>query len=178
MNLDFEILFFYLLYLRSQKDKSQNNLVRLQMIKVGYLHDRQITWNSFVGKVKDASLKCEHFTKFCDGCMRFWPSRDQYLIFVVCFKVVELILFLQNIKISSLCQNLPTEAKLQTFIKMQMTRNQPKTFQNRRIFRELNNVTLEKMPSKLIRQTLFLTCSVRAESLHTSSSAAVGLLQS
>jgi len=33
------------------------------------------------------------------------------------------------------------EAKLQAFVKMQMTRNQPKTFQNRRNFRELSDVT-------------------------------------
>ena len=35
-------------------------------------------------------------------------------------------------------------------------RNQPKTCQNRRIFRELNNVTLAEPPSKLIGQTLVL----------------------
>jgi len=39
------------------------------------------------------------------------------------------------------------EAKLQALVKMQMTRNQPPTFQNR-IFRELNNVTLAELPSK------------------------------
>jgi len=32
---------------------------------------------------------------------------------------------------------------------MQMTRNQPKTFQDRRIFLELNNITLAEQPSKL-----------------------------
>ena len=57
---------------------------------------------------------------------------------------------------------------------MQMTRNQPQTFQNRRIFRELNNVTLAELPSKL-RQTLILSCSLRVESLHTSFAVAVGL---
>jgi len=35
-----------------------------------------------------------------------------------------------------------------------------------RIFRELKNVTLEKPPPKLIRQTLVLTFSLRVESLH------------
>jgi len=48
------------------------------------------------------------------------------------------------------------EAKLQAFVKMQITRNQPKTFQNIRVFRELNNVTLAELPSKLIGQTLFI----------------------
>ena len=38
---------------------------------------------------------------------------------------------------------------------------------NRRISRELNNVTLAELPSNLIRQTLVLTCSLRVESLHT-----------
>ena len=45
------------------------------------------------------------------------------------------------------------------------SRSQPKTFQNRKIFRELNKVTLAELPSKLTRQTLVLTCSLRAESL-------------
>jgi len=48
---------------------------------------------------------------------------------------------------------------------MQITRNQPNTFLNRKIFRELNNITLAELPSKL-RQTLVLTCSLRVESLH------------
>ena len=43
---------------------------------------------------------------------------------------------------------------LEAFVKMQITRNQPQMFHNRRIFRELNNVTLTELPSKLIRQTL------------------------
>jgi len=59
---------------------------------------------------------------------------------------------------------------------MQMTRNQPKASQTRRIFRELNNVKLAELPSKL-RQTLILTCSLRGESLHTLFAVAVGLLQ-
>jgi len=65
-----------------------------------------------------------------------------------------------------MCRNLPWR-KLQAFIKMQITRNQPKTFRYRRIFRELNNVTLAEPPSKLIGQTLVLTCSLRVGSLHT-----------
>ena len=45
--------------------------------------------------------------------------------------------------------------------------SQPKTFQNRKIFRELNNVTLAELPSKLIRQTLVLTFSSVKESIHS-----------
>jgi len=33
-----------------------------------------------------------------------------------------------------------------------------KNFQNRRVFGELNNVTLAELPSKVIRQTLVSTC--------------------
>jgi len=45
---------------------------------------------------------------------------------------------------------------------MQMTSNQPKTSQNRRIFRELNNVRFAELPSLLV------------ESLHTLFAVAVG----
>jgi len=61
---------------------------------------------------------------------------------------------------------------------MQITRSQPKTLKNRRIFRELNNVTSAELPSKSIRQTLVLTCSLRVESLHTLLAVAAGVRQS
>ena len=99
--------------------------------------------------------------------------------FVVCFNVVQLILFWQIIKYLD-CQ-ICHEAKLQAFVKMQITRNQPKTFQYRRTFRELNNITLAELPSTLIGQTLVLNCSLPVESLHTllvCSTVSVGLLQS
>jgi len=70
------------------------------------------------------------------------------------------------------------KAKLQVFVKMQMTRNQPRAFQNRRIFQELNNVTLAELSPILIRQTLALTYSLLVESLHILFPIAVGLLQS
>jgi len=54
------------------------------------------------------------------------------------------------------CVKIFHEAKLQALIKMQITRKQPKTFQNRRIFRELSNARLSELPSKLIGQTLVL----------------------
>jgi len=41
------------------------------------------------------------------------------------------------------------EAKLQDFVKMQMIRNQPKTFKNKKICRESNNVTLAELPLKI-----------------------------
>jgi len=48
---------------------------------------------------------------------------------------------------------------------LQLCRSQPKIFQNRKICRELNNVTLAELPSKLMRQTPALTCSLRVELL-------------
>ena len=47
----------------------------------------------------------------------------------------EILKYVTNVKF---CQ----EAKLQIFVMMQMICNQPQTFQNRRIFQELNNVML------------------------------------
>jgi len=51
---------------------------------------------------------------------------------------------------------------MQAFVKMLMTRgrNQPRALQNIRIFRELNNVTLAELPSKLMRRMHVLTCSL------------------
>jgi len=91
----------------------------------------------------------------------WWSSFyfDKTLKYLVCVKIVH-------------------EAKLKAFVKMQTTRNQPTTFRNRRVFRKLYNVTLEEMPSTLIRLTLVLTCSLRVESLHTLFAIAVGPLQS
>jgi len=57
------------------------------------------------------------------------------LSFVVCVNVAEIYV--------KICH----EEKLQVIVKMQMIRNQPKTVQNRRIFR-----TLAEMPLKLMQQ--------------------------
>jgi len=51
------------------------------------------------------------------------------------------------------CVKIFHEAKLRALVKTQITRNQPKTFQIRRIFRELNNAKLAELLSKLIRHT-------------------------
>jgi len=80
---------------------------------------------------------------------KFFPGLHEILGFygfnlssnVVCFNVSELTLFLQNIKYLVYAK-IFHEAKLEAFVKMQMTRNQPETSQNRRIFQDLNNVTL------------------------------------
>jgi len=61
---------------------------------------------------------------------------------------------------------------------MQMTRNQPKTFQNRRFFQELNNVAFAEHPAKVIRQTLVLTGSLPLDLRHIFFAIAVGLPQS
>jgi len=127
----------------------------------------------FCGQRKEGKFKCENFTAFFPGLHEIFDlHRTNFSSFVVCFHVVQLILFWKNNKISSLCQNLPRN-KTASLVKMQMARNQPKTFQ-KRIFPELNNVTLAELPPKL-RQTLVLTCSLRVESLHTLFAVAVGL---
>jgi len=67
------------------------------------------------------------------------------------------------------------KAKLQALVKMEMTRNQPTTFQNRRIFRELKSVTFAKLPLKLIRQILVSTCSRRSLNTPVEHMCAAGL---
>jgi len=52
-----------------------------------------------------------------------------------------------------------------------------KILPTRMIFRELNSVTLTELPSKLIRQTLVSTCSLRVESLPILFIMAAGILQ-
>jgi len=76
------------------------------------------------------------------------------------------------------CVKIFHEAKLQAVVQMQITRSQTKTFQNRRIFRERNKVTLAELPSKLTGQTLVFTCPLRVESLRTLFAVSVGVLQS
>jgi len=121
----------------------------------------------FCGQRKEANLSANISQNFALVCMRFLASTDStshdwsfVSIWWSSFCFDKTLKYLVYIKIFH-------EPKLKAFVKMQMTRNQPNTFQNRRIFRELNNVTLEEMPSTLIRLTLVLTCSLRVESLHT-----------
>jgi len=47
------------------------------------------------GQKKGSKFKCGHFTKFFPVCIRFWASvgLPTTHIFVVCFNVVQLILF-------------------------------------------------------------------------------------
>jgi len=44
------------------------------MIKVGYLHNRQITPNNFVDKGR-GKFQCEHFTKFFPGLHEIFACR-------------------------------------------------------------------------------------------------------
>ena len=131
----------------------------------------------FCAQSKGGTFTCEHFTKFFPGQHEVFGFHRTNLIFCRLFRSGTIILYWQNIKLSSLCQNLPW-CKTASLRQMQMTRNQPKTFQNRRFFRELNNVTLAEQPPKVIRQTLVLTGSLPVESLNTSFAVVVGLLQS
>jgi len=49
-------------------------------------------------------FKCKHFTKFCAGLHEIFDFHGfNFSFFVICFNLVELTLFRQNIKISSLC---------------------------------------------------------------------------
>jgi len=72
-------------------------------------------------------------------------------------------------------RDLGPKTKLTNWIKMCATANQKCS--KSKIFRVLNNVTLEEQPPKLVLQTLTLTSSFRVESLHTFFAIAVGLLQ-
>jgi len=88
-----------------------------------------------------------------------WFARDlwfpQFQPQIVChlFQWVNSAFTKSQIMFSSICQN------LQAPVRKQMNRNQLNTFQNNRMFRELNSDTLAELPSKLIRQTLALTWS-------------------
>jgi len=101
------------------------------------------------GQSKGGAFKREHFSNFFAGLHEiFGFHRTNLLSFVVCFNVVELFYFDKILK-QLVCAKIFHEAKLQAFAKMQMTHNQPNTFQNRRFFRELNNFTLAEQPSKV-----------------------------
>ena len=79
----------------------------------------------------------------------FWLPQVQILIFYhlfQCHRVFDKIL--KYISYTKICH----EAKLQVSVKIQMIQHQPKTFQNRRIFWEINSVTLAELPSMLIRR--------------------------
>jgi len=132
----------------------------------------------FCEQSKGGTFKCEHFTKFFPGLHGIFGFHMTNLSsFAVCSNVVKLFYFDKILKYL-VCVKVIHVAILQALVKMQMTRNQSKTFQNRRFFPERNNVTLAEQPSKVIRQTLVLTGSLPVESLHTLFAVAVGLLQS
>jgi len=62
----------------------------------------------FCGQRKGVKFKSEHFPKFFPGFHEvFRLHRTNFSSFVVCFNVVQLILFGQYNKISSLSQTLP-----------------------------------------------------------------------
>ena len=113
-------------------------------------------------KVKQAHLSANTSQNFSLVCLRFWPPQDQPRIFCRLFQCRTIILFGQNIKISSLCQNLPW-SKTASLCQNADDPHQPKTTQNSRLFRELNNVTLAEQPLRVIRQTLVLTSSLSVE---------------
>jgi len=56
------------------------------------------------------------------------------------------------------------QTKSRTWPDLQLCRSQPKTFHNRKIFRELNNVTLAELPSKLIRVVCIIAAQLSAGS--------------
>ena len=98
------------------------------------------------GQRKGGKFKCEHFKKIFPGFHEiFGLHRTNLASFVVCFNVVQLILFYKKSK-HLVCVKIFYETKLQAFVKMQITRNQPKSSQNRRIFRELNNIGHSSWP--------------------------------
>ena len=122
----------------------------------------------FSGQRKRSKFKCEHFTKFCAGLHEIFGLHGMNLSsFVVCCNVVELFLFLQNINKSSVVKIFPQNAD-----DPQPTKHFPRQ-------QDLSGTEQRYIGgnAKLIRQTLVLICSLRAESLHTLLSVAEGLLQ-
>jgi len=56
----FEVVSFLPICTR-RNGKTMKNWWGVQMIKVGYLHDRQLTLNNFMGKEKEANLSADTF---------------------------------------------------------------------------------------------------------------------
>jgi len=142
INLTFEVVVFLHIY-ADRQTKHNESLVEQQMIKVLARATNHV--EQFSGQRKGGTFKCGHFAKLCAGLheifgfhelnshlLSFLSMSQSYFYFDKMFKYV------LNVKI---CH----EAKLQAFVKMKMKCIQSATFQNRRIFQELNNVTLEEM---------------------------------
>jgi len=96
--------------------------VGLQLIKV--LLQPTNKAEQFCGQRKGGKFKCEHITKFCDGLHEIFGIQGFNLSsFVIFFNVIDFLIKYVT------CAKIYHEAILQAFLKMQMTRNQPKTFQ-------------------------------------------------
>jgi len=111
MNLDFEVVVFYLITLANR----QNNKNWWGGKWYKYFHDRQITRNNFVDKGKKDILSANTSQNFALVCMIVFGFHGFRLSsFVICFNVVEFILIWQNVKTRNtlpwsktarLCQN-------------------------------------------------------------------------
>jgi len=85
------------IYLRSQI-KCSARLVERQVIKV--LARPTNTAEQICGQRKGGALRCEHITKFCVGLHEIFGFHWFNLSsFVICFNMVEAILFLQTINL-------------------------------------------------------------------------------
>jgi len=159
MKLDFEVILCA--NLRAQIGKTRWNFPGRHLIKVLARPINNV--KQLCGQRKGG----KHFTKYCAGLHEILASTgatfdllsfvsmswSQFFFDKILKCVISCMLksaMKQNCKLLSKCRwPKPT-----------------KNLQNRRIFRKRNNVTLAELPSKLIRQTLVLTCSLRVVLLH------------
>jgi len=93
-------VFLYLFTLTNRQNSEK--LMRQQMIKL--LARPTNNAEQFCGQRKEGNFKCQHFTKFCAALYEIFDFHwFNLLSFVICFSVVELILFWQNIKLGNMC---------------------------------------------------------------------------
>jgi len=113
---------------------------------------------------KEVQFKCDYFTKFCAGLHEiFGFHRFNLSSFVVCFNVAGLIIFWQDIKISSLCYHLPWSKFARLFQNAddpQRTKNFPKQKDLSR-----NEQRYVGRNASKVDATDVLICSLRVESL-------------
>jgi len=93
-NLNFEAVVF-LPICADKQAKHNESLVERQMIKVLARPTNNV--EQFCGQRRGGKFKCQHFTKFCSGLHEIFGFHEFNTCFIICFNVVELILFCQNL---------------------------------------------------------------------------------
>jgi len=78
----------------------------------------------FWGRRKGGKIKCEHFTNFCAGLNEIFCFYESNLsVFVICFNVVEFILFCQNADHPQPTNNFPKQKDLSIIEQRYVRRN-------------------------------------------------------